>query len=221
MAARGEIPARVVVAGVARSGVSTLVAAIRAVSHLPTGSPTVAEWDGDPAAVAILVLDPSSRVDEEESALLARLRRTVGVVALVCTKIDAFWNWPTITRVARATLDPNSELPVFAVSADAALAGAVGESGIDALVDWCDDFVRADPGLRAERVRAAACEVDVSAPVVGGAVEPDVPESDVADLLRRRAAVIAERDRGRSDRLAAVRSDGTRWCVQPSHPPRR
>ena len=74
--------------------------------------------------MAILVVDPSAAVGEEEVALLAALRREAGVVAVVCNKIDVYWDWPTMLRRIRSVLDPAGRLPLFGVTATAGGTGS-------------------------------------------------------------------------------------------------
>ncbi|WP_238423132.1 hypothetical protein [Gordonia sp. 'Campus'] len=156
-----------------------------------------------PPGVALVVVDPSSSVGEEERLLVDRARAQVGTVALVCTKIDAFWEWPRIVRGHRKTLDPFATLPMFGVSAAAALGGAVDESGVDALVEWVRDAVRAPVEVRLERARVAA-GLGALERLVGA--EAPAPERTVDDMLAERRALLVARDRGRVDRLAAVRA---------------
>lgn len=198
------------VAGIGGTGVRSLVEAIGIVAPEVGIAPIGPIRRPDDAAVgiALVVLDPSSSVGEEEKRLVYDLRSRFGIVALVCNKIDAFWDWPRIVRAHRALLDPHEQLPVFAVSAVAALAGAVDESGVGALVEWIREMLAAPGDLRAERVRATAAI---------GAVEYHLeqlrrraigrsPAEDVEELTRRRRALVESRDRGRVDRLASVRA---------------
>ncbi|NDK88907.1 hypothetical protein GYA93_04840 [Gordonia desulfuricans] len=166
------------------------------------------------SAVALLVVDPSSDVGAEEQALLSGLRTRVGTVALVCTRIDAFWEWPRILRSHRAVLDPASELPVFAVSVAAADAGADDESGIADLVDWLVETTSAPPRARAERARTGIClgELDraladvVAADRAAGAETSATEDPGAQGLAAVRQHLVATRDRGRNDRLGAIRA---------------
>ncbi|MCZ4549993.1 hypothetical protein [Gordonia rubripertincta] len=191
-------PVDVVVAGIGRVGVSA-VASVLGAAGLP-----VSEWEpraAGRAAVALLIVEPSSGIGSGELELVQRLQADAAVVALVCNKIDAFWDWPTLLKVNRGLLDPDGRLPIFAVSAAAALAGHREESGFGALAEWLGEQV--DPIARPERLATVAAERDL------GALIDDLASRDRADpatpLLAERAAVNAARDRGRPDRLAALR----------------
>lgn len=181
---------RVVVTGVPRSGARTLAHALAAVD----GSLSVAAVPAEAlaarsATVGLLVLEPSALAGDDDLAAMRALRSTVGHVAIVVTKVDAFWDWPTVARASRSVLDPSEDLPVFAVSAAAAVAGAVDESGVDALAAW---------------IRGCLAEGPV-APRPARAV-PRPASDEITDLRRQRARIVRGRDRGRTDRLAAVRS---------------
>ncbi|MCR5978221.1 hypothetical protein GDN83_10850 [Gordonia jinghuaiqii] len=173
--------------------------------------------------VGLVVIDPSSSVGQEERLLVERMRSQVGTVALVCTKIDAFWEWPRIVRTHRATLDPFATLPLFGVSAAAALGGAVDESGVDALVEWIREALDAPADLRAERARVSAGAGAVEHLLGDGTgPESDATGSGATDagaadaLLAERRALVSARDRGRLDRLAAVRAGLSRARSQSS-----
>jgi hypothetical protein len=180
----------VVLTGVPRAGARTLA---QALIEVGSADPVVAVEPhavaGRRAVVGLLVVEPSSLCGEDDRAALATLRAAIGHVAIVVTKVDAFWDWPTVARASRSVLDPDGDLPVFAVSAAAALAGAVDESGVDALAGWIRECV-------------------AEGPVVARPVSAASPRSgdEIAELRRRRAHVVRGRDRGRTDRLAAVRS---------------
>ena len=158
--------------------------------------------------IALMVLDPSSSVGEEEKRLLYDLRSRFGIVALVCNKIDAFWDWPRIVRAHRAFLDPHEQLPVFAVSSVAALAGAADESGVGGLVDWMREMLAAPPDLRAERARVTTAigAIDFQLEKLRRAAADAAPFENIDDLTRRRRVLVESRDRGRVDRLGSVRA---------------
>lgn len=180
---------RAVVTGVPRSGARTLVQALGEVDRaLPVVAVPADAVSTRPAAVGLLVLEPSALCGDDDMAALTALRAAVGHVAIVVTKVDAFWDWPTVARASRAVLDPGEDLPVFAVSAAAATAGAIDESGVDALAAWIRDRL-------------------ADGPVVPQPVSrPGRPVTEeIAELRRRRARIVRGRDRGRTDRLAAVR----------------
>ncbi|TSD95169.1 hypothetical protein FOV72_14790 [Gordonia rubripertincta] len=204
----------VLVVGTEGVGVRTLVDAVRELApDLETHTRSI-ETETLPG-VALVVVDPSSSVGDEELHLVERVRATVGTVALVCTKIDAFWEWPRIVRAHRKTLDPFGTMPLFGVSAAAALGGAVEESGVDALVDWMREALEAPAAMRVERARLAAGT---------GAVEHLLDDADTGtatsgaldELMSARRRLLASRDRGRADRLAAVRAGLTRARAQSS-----
>lgn len=155
---------------------------------------------GRRAAVALLVLDPSSGVSDTEVDMVRRLSECASLVAVVCNKIDAYWDWPTLLKVNRGILDPDGRMPIFAVSAAAALAGHQLESGFDELIEWLDDQVNGP--ARPERLESLEAERRLDDLITELATEPGDP---TADLLVQRATAIASRDRGRSDRLAALR----------------
>lgn len=186
----------VVVAGVGGTGVSSVVRACTSVApHL-----AVAEWGSlgsgvSDAAVAMLVLDPSSSVGEEETALLAELRRDVGVVALVCNKIDAHWDWPDTLRAIRSVIDPAGRLPLFGVAA------GCGDTGIAALTEWLSMVVSAPDDVRRVLRQAGAglAVADAKSAPDRGAV------ASARELADRRRAIVAVRDRGRAERYAAAR----------------
>ena len=184
------------VAGVGGTGVSSLISACTQVApHLE-----LREWqdgsDADPhPAVAILVVDPSAAVGEEEVALLAALRREAGVVAVVCNKIDVYWDWPTMLRRIRSVLDPAGRLPLFGVTATA------GGTGIAALTEWLTTVTSAPAGTR-YRLRQSG----VALAAVDAAGTPPPDESvRLRDLGEQRRRTVAGRDRGRAERYAAAR----------------
>lgn len=184
--------------GIGGTGVRTLV---RACAEADSGVP-VAVGDvsdaGTDVTVALLVVDPTSSVGDEECALLDDLLTRVGTVAVVCTKIDAFWEWPRILRAQRALLDPDRRLPIFAVSSPAALGGAADESGVPALLAWVTEQLDAPSGIGGGTpVRR---RVDDAATV-------QMCDDEVEKLTRRRRMLLTSRDRGRADRLAAARSE--------------
>jgi hypothetical protein len=201
----------VVVAGLGRVGVSAVVAALRAAGVAAEewlGAAPGNRADGGDrafdgrAAVALLVLDPSSGVAEPEAELLRTLSDAASVVALVCNKIDAFWDWPTLLKANRQVLDPDGRLPIFAVSAAAALGGHTVGSGLDALTDWLHQQL--DPVDRRERLAAVAAERTLDA-FVDDLAAFDRGADPAALLVSERAGVAGARDRGRMDRLAALR----------------
>lgn len=183
----------------------------------PVTSPTIRRYHperdqlADPAhpsaGVALFVVDPASAADQEDERLMSALRASFGTVALVCTRIDAFWEWPRILRAQRAVLDPYEQLPVFAVSAAAALGGAADESGIPGLLDWLTAVVAAPEAVRTERARVAAAAGAVEYAL--GRTPPRPPADHLADevqsLAARRRDLLGGRDRGRADRLAVLR----------------
>ena len=204
--APGVIPEyRVAVAAAEGVDVGLLVQACRAVAASKGGSTidvVVFDPERDHARThaAMLVIDPASAVvDDEDVAALRELTSVVGHVALVCGRIESFWDWPRIMRGYRSELDPDGVLPVFAVSAAAALAGAVDESGIGDLLDWF-----ATPNTE------PSCHVRESQP--SAAVDPRDPDA----LAIRRARLLAMRDRGRADRLASLRAGIVRVRAQSS-----
>ncbi|MCP2176372.1 hypothetical protein LX13_002191 [Williamsia maris] len=189
-----------VVAGVGRSGAATLIDALAVVDP----GLRVERYRGDLAAhavVGLLVIDPSSVAGDSDRALLDELRSSVGVAAVVCTKVDAFWDWPTNAKASRRVLDPTEALPVFAVSGAAAVAGAADESGVDELARWIREHTDDDPTRISARTAAArsavAQEID-RRPSTATPVTAEV-------LVATRARLVRSRDRGRADRLGALR----------------
>ncbi|GAC02669.1 hypothetical protein GONAM_58_00050 [Gordonia namibiensis NBRC 108229] len=204
----------VLVVGTEGVGVHTLVDALRGLA--PDLDTHIRDIEaGARPGVALVVVDPASSVGDEELQLVARVRATVGTVALVCTKIDAFWEWPRIVRDHRKTLDPFGTMPLFGVAAAAALGGAVEDSGVDALVDWIREALEAPDAVRVERARLAAGV---------GVVEHLLDDTDSGtdasgsqdELMNARRRLLSSRDRGRADRLAAVRAGLTRARAQSS-----
>lgn len=187
----------VAVAGVGRVGVTSVVAVLKA------GGIEAREWApaGGRAALAILVLDPSSGVADAEADLLEQLHRDASMVAIVCNKIDAYWDWPTLLKANRALLDPHGRLPIFAVSAAAALAGHHAESGFAELLAWLKEQLA--PAARPERLATAVAERELGE-LIDTLASRD-RDDPAAGLLAERAAVIGARDRGRLDRLAGLR----------------
>ncbi|MBT0567488.1 hypothetical protein [Williamsia sp. CHRR-6] len=203
----------VLVTGVGRSGVRTLVEGIGLVDPalrlgglpLTDGAELATVDDLGKAAVALLVIDPSSIVGDEERAMLDILRARVASVGVVCSKVDAFWDWPTNAKASRKVLDPRGELPMFAVSAAAALAGAVDESGLEDLAEWITENARPQPQPTPASTRAPA-PTPAPTPSMPAPPAPTVSSAPDADgLAQTRARLVRMRDRGRSDRLAAVR----------------
>ena len=210
--AAGLVPlCRVAVAAAEGVDVEPLVEACRAVAAAKEGAAGSAidfvtfdpNRDLAGAHAAVLVIDPASAVvDDEDLAALRELTSTVEHVALVCCRIESFWDWPRIVRGYRSELDPAGALPVFAVSAAAALAGAVDESGIGDLLDWFAT-PNAEPTARTLQPQAPT-PVDSD-----DRVDPDT-------LAIRRARLLALRDRGRADRLASLRAGIVRVRAQSS-----
>ncbi|MEO9326328.1 hypothetical protein [Gordonia aurantiaca] len=188
-------------------GVRTLVEACRVLApdlDIRARETLDAPVDDRPGpGIALIVVDPSSSVGEEEKALLDAARARVGTVALVCSRIDAFWEWPRTVREHRRLLDPFGTVPLFGVSAAAALGGAVDESGVDELIAWIRQALDAPAAIRDERARLAAG---------AGAVERLLGSqtggrpADLDELLARRRELLNSRDRGRLDRIAALRA---------------
>jgi hypothetical protein len=208
----------VLVVGTDGVGVRTLVEACRALAP-DLDIVARATRDAAPAGAALVVVDPSSAVGDEERLLVEKVRAQVGTVAIVCTKIDAFWEWPRTVRAHRAALDPFATLPLFGVSAVAALGGAVDESGVEALVEWVREVTLAPDALRGERARTAAGLGAVEHLLRSGGTDVDDLASGQADadgLLATRRRLVATRDRGRTDRLAAVRAGLSRVRSQSS-----
>lgn len=147
------------------------------------------------AALAVVVID-AGRADAAAMApVVQRYLADVGRVALVCNHIDVFWDWPVLLRKCRDEVDPLRLCAVFAVTSAAADEPA---SGIAALVDWLhDESTHDEPAtIRRAGLTAAASALRT--------VVPDAP--DVVALRRRRVVLTADRDRGRADRLAALRA---------------
>ncbi|OBC06031.1 MULTISPECIES: hypothetical protein [unclassified Gordonia (in: high G+C Gram-positive bacteria)] len=213
--AAGLVPlCRVAVAAAEGVDVEPLVEACRAVAA-ETGGAAGSAIDFvtfDPnrdlagAHAAVLVIDPASAVvDDEDLAALRELTSAVEHVALVCCRIESFWDWPRIVRGYRSELDPAGALPVFAVSAAAALAGAVEESGIGDLLDWFAT-PNAEPTARIPQPKTPQAPTPVD---TDDRVDPDA-------LAIRRARLLALRDRGRADRLASLRAGIVRVRAQSS-----
>ncbi|MBE7191899.1 MAG: hypothetical protein INR66_05385, partial [Gordonia polyisoprenivorans] len=202
-----EPGASIVVAGAVGSAVDDLLAACAAVAPDLPISATGSGLGTGGIGSGLMVLDPSSDLDADEVELFVRLRTEVGTVALVCTGIDAFWEWPRRLRAQRAVLDPAEELPVFAVSAAAALAGAVDESGLTDLVAWMHEGQMRPIEQRIEQARLAACVTALDRRIRDDHLSSAATvHTDPDDLMRRRRTLVATRDRGRTDRLAAVRA---------------
>lgn len=220
-AARVGSGSGVLVVGTEGVGVRTLVDAIRELApdleiharDVQAGEP--GPDGGARPGVALVVVDPSSSVDDEERHLVEQARAQVGTVALVCTKIDAFWEWPRIVRAHRTTLDPFGTMPVFGVSAAAALGGDVVDSGVDALVDWIREAHAAPDALRLERARVAAGVGAVEHLLADAGTDTDSSKT-LDDLMITRRRLLSSRDRGRVDRLAAVRAGLARARAQCS-----
>ncbi|GAC67210.1 hypothetical protein [Gordonia soli] len=158
--------------------------------------------------LGVLVVDPSTPVGDTERRIVDDLRSRYGAVGLVCTKIDAFWDWPRILRAQRQVLDPHGRLPVFAVSALAATSGAVEESGVVELVDWMREHLSAPADLRRARARVAAAQGAVEHRLAGIESASTAADRgpDIERLLDRRRVLVDGRDRGRGDRLASLRA---------------
>lgn len=186
--------------GVGSTGVTSLVEACRRAD--PAAQIAEGRWGRGPddaaIGIALMVVDPTSSVGQQERRALDELRSRFGVVALVCTKIDAFWDWPRILRTHRSVLDPHELLPVFAVSA------TVG-AGIPAILEWIADQVSESVEVRQERAQLAAA-LGAIEHMVGGPEDPMGSGTQTDVLARRRRFLVESRDRGRGDRLAAGRA---------------
>ncbi|MFW0794248.1 hypothetical protein AAFP30_10585 [Gordonia sp. CPCC 205515] len=209
----------VAVFGIGGTGVTSFVEACHAVD--PSAAVSEGRWrrrqppglaasgpTDRAVGIALMLLDPSSSIGDEERAAIEELRSRFGIVALVCTKIDVFWEWPRILRAHRGLLDPHEQLPVFAVSSLAALSGAADESGIPAVLDWIREHLAAPDDLRRERARVAAAlgALEHAEASITRAADTDAAEIDAEALTRRRRAAVESRDRGRADRLTAART---------------
>ncbi|AZG46363.1 hypothetical protein [Gordonia insulae] len=200
----------VAVFGIGGTGVSSLVEACHVVD--PAAPVVEGRWgrraDDATVGIALMVLDPTSSIDDEERRCVDELRSRFGIVALVGSKIDAFWEWPRILRAHRGLLDPREELPVFAVSSIAALSGAADESGVPAVLDWVREHLAAPADVRRERARVAAALGALEHTEHGliRATDPDAGNDLIEQLTRRRRTLLETRDRGRADRLAAARA---------------
>ena len=202
----------VMVAGLGRVGVTSVAAALNAAgirAYEWAGPDETNRVDGDVhgtgggAAIALLIVDPSSGVAEPEVELLAALAASASIVALVCNKIDAFWDWPTLLKANRQLLDPHGRLPIFAVSAAAALAGHRAGSGFESLTGWLREQLQ--PSDRRERLATVAADRTLEA-FVDGLATVDHGSDPASALLDERTALVGARDRGRMDRLAALRA---------------
>ncbi|MGV9709371.1 hypothetical protein ACWDTI_01715 [Gordonia sp. NPDC003424] len=197
----------VAVFGIGGTGVTSLVEACHVVD--PSVPIVEGHWGRrDPLGIALMVLDPSSSIGEEERQAVEDLRSRYGIVALVCTKIDAFWEWPRILRAHRGVLDPREQLPIFAVSSVAALSGAPDESGVPAILDWIREHLAAPTDLRVQRARIAAAlgAVEHTERRILDAADPDVTADTIDRLSGRRRILLESRDRGRADRLSVART---------------
>lgn len=100
----------------------------------------------------LLLVDPAADPGATDIQRLAALGERHGAIALVAVRIDEFWDWPAALRRARAVLDPQRRLPVFAVSVAAAEAGETVDSGFVELVAWLRAWRR--PPAELARLRA-------------------------------------------------------------------
>ena len=206
---RAATPARVVVAAAQGVDIDELLEACRVIasSHGGRALEFVAFEPGRVlvgAHAAVLVIDPACAVvDDDELTALRELTGAVDHVGIVCGRIESFWDWPRIVRGYRSELDPGERLPVFAVSAATALAGAVDDSGVVDLLDWCAS--PSEPSELSgphEGLRQACAEVGRTT-IQGTGASTDA-QADA--LVSRRTRLLAVRDRGRSDRLASLRA---------------
>ncbi|NMO02466.1 hypothetical protein HH308_14700 [Gordonia sp. TBRC 11910] len=146
------------------------------------------------ASIVVIVVDAGCANGAGIRPMVERYLRVVGRVALVCTKIDVFWEWPATLAADRAVADPLRLCPLFAVATDVP---DDPHSGVDALVEW----------LRAESSGGGSAAVRAQLAMTAAALADDAAAPEQAmELRRRRAALVAERDRGRADRLAGVRA---------------
>lgn len=142
------------------------------------------------AAVVVVVVDAGCATGPQLRDVVERHLQIVGRVALVCNKIDVYWEWPVLLAADRDRVDRARLCPLFAIAADHP---DDPESGVAGLVEWLRAESRSDPE-RAQLTSAAATLSEVTEAT-----------DRIAQLRRRRAEVVAERDRGRADRLAALR----------------
>lgn len=193
----GTIRTDVVLSGMPAAGGRTLHRALAADLDdvRVTSGPDVAHG----APVGLFLIDPVAIAGDDDVRLLSELRSHAAAVALVCTKIDAFWDWPDALYPSRELLDPDRRLPVFAVTAAGALAGARSHSGLPDLVEW----IRQQWAVGAESLQSL--ESDSLAQNAIDEVRAEIRADDSAVIARRRESIVARRDRGRTDRLHAVR----------------
>jgi hypothetical protein len=151
------------------------------------------------SAVGLFLIDPVAVVDAEDVRRLTELRSHAAAVALVCTRIDAFWDWPDALYASRELLDPDRRLPVFAVTAAGALDGDHGASGLPDLVAWIREQLSAD----AESLQRLASDSKTQAAI--DSVRAEIRADESAGIARERELMVGRRDRGRIDRLHAVR----------------
>lgn len=200
----GEVPQRsggrriVVVDGGDGSNAAEVIDALAVIDSL-TGVDATLDVGGLPdvadlseVGAAVVVVDAGGVNTVAVAALVDRWLAACGRVGLVCNRIDVFWQWPQVFASVREQVDPLRLCALFAVVTGA---DDGAESGMGALARWLQEEPdgRADLAVAAARLKCS--ELDAG---------------HRQRLKERRAVYLAERDRGRTDRVTALRAEVSR-----------
>ncbi|WP_345313603.1 hypothetical protein [Gordonia alkaliphila] len=166
--------------------------------------------------VAVLAVDLTCAVGTVEKQLMARLRGTPTPIALVGVGAGQDRAWPARLAQARAILDPDRRLPVFAVGPDGA--------GVDAVARWCTspeprarEATVPEPEVPEAAAPKAAAEPTATARterLAGARVGFTELRAQLAGDVRAGAQDLSQRARAASGRLGPRESETFRSWLQ-------
>lgn len=149
------------------------------------------------AWLAVVVVDAGADAGDDLATRVLEYLAAGSRVALVCTRIDDFWQWPQLLTRVRERVDPDHLCAVFAVDTER----PEPRSGLAALVEWLSAEV-----TRPREARLSIAQLTAAAV----ALRPGDSSQRRRQLRSSRADLLATRDRGRSERLAALRTEAAR-----------
>ncbi|MCF8605288.1 hypothetical protein L5I01_18210 [Gordonia sp. HY442] len=128
------------------------------------------DWDAA-GRCAVVALDLSGEPGAEERDLLADLADRGMSTALVATRVDRYPDWPDLVARARAILDPDRRLALFAVSVETG-------GGLDDVRRWCGDVEPGEstpvrPPTEVVTLGTTRCAGGVVRPLPGGPSRAD------------------------------------------------
>ncbi|WP_312037616.1 hypothetical protein [Rhodococcus sp. 4CII] len=191
----GAAPGRgVFVAGPRRAGKSTLVRGLRALDR------SALAFVDDPvdALVVLMVLDAAAPLGREELSALDVVARPAGPVVFALTKTDVHRDWARVSERNRTLLAAHS--PRFADSTIHPV--AVGGSGVEAVFAALLSAARDDTRDSRSPVETALEQTRRMIVTTARSVRDSEPG---AELRAERVRSLAQRDGGRTERVAQLR----------------